>query len=90
MEVDELELISHFLLFSDLVGSFDDLCGKGGLLVLILFDQCTFLPVLLLEELLNSLGLDIASAAVFTAHQDLTLKVIGIFTDFSNGHVCLF
>ena len=87
MEVYELELVAHLLLLCDLVGSLDDLCGEGGLFVLVFLDQGAFLPVLLLKEFLNAFGLDVARSAVLAAHQDLSLEVVGILSDFCDGHV---
>ena len=87
MEVYKLELVAHLFLLCDLVGSLDDLCGEGGLFVLVFLDQGAFLPVLLLKEFLNAFGLDVARSAVLAAHQDLSLEVVGILSDFCDGHV---
>jgi hypothetical protein len=90
MEVNELELIPHFLLLRDLVCRLHDLRRKSCLLVFVFLDQRLLLTVLLLEELLDTLRLDVARTTVLATHQDLTLEVVGVLPDFSNGHVRLF
>jgi hypothetical protein len=89
VEVDELELVAHFFLLCYLVGSLDDLSRKSGLFVLVFLNQRLLLPVLLLEEFLDPLCLDVAGSTVLPAHQNLSLEVIGILPDFSDGHVGL-
>jgi hypothetical protein len=89
MKIDELELIPHLLLLCYLVGCLHDLGRQSSLLVLVLLNQSPLLLVLLLKELFDPLGLDVARPAVFAPHQDLTLKIVGVLPDFSNCHVRL-
>lgn len=90
MEIDEFELVTHFLLLRDLIGSLDDLSRQSGLLVLVFLYQGSLLTVLFLEEFLNAFGLDVARPAVLTTHQNLPLEVVCILADFSNGHISFF
>jgi hypothetical protein len=90
VEVDEFELIAHFFLFRDQVGCFGDLSREGALLVLVLFDQRFFLSVFFLKVTLDPFGFDVSSATVLASHEDLSLKIVGVFSDFSDGHVSFF
>lgn len=62
---------------------------KGVSLVLVLLNQAALLPLLLLEILLYSLGFNLARAAILTSQQYLSLKVIGVLSDFGDTHIRL-
>lgn len=89
MEVNELQLISHFLLFCNLGSSLDDLCRQSVLFSFVLINQGSFLPILLFKEFLYPFSFNISSSAVFTSHQNLSLEIVGVFPDFCDGHVGL-
>jgi len=90
MEVNELELVSHLFLLGDLVGSFDDLSRQCGLLVFILLNQSPFLSVLFLKEFFDPFSLYVSCPTILSAHQDLSLEIVGVFSNLGDGHVCFF
>lgn len=84
MEVDELEVIAHLLLLNDLVAGLGDLLLQVGFLLLVLFDLGVLLRELLLEVLFDALGLYFAGAGVLAPHQDFSLEIEGVLSDFGN------
>lgn len=89
MEVNELEFIAHLLFLRNQVGCFSDLCSQWALFVLILFNEGSFLSVFLFEVSLNSFGLNVTSSTVLSTHENLSLEIVCIFSDFSNSHISL-
>lgn len=89
MKVNKLELIAHLLFLGNQVGSFGNLCSQWALFVLILFNEGSFLSVFLFEVSLNSFGLDVTSSTVLPTHENLSLEIVCVFSDFSNCHISL-
>ena len=89
MEIDEFQLVSHLFFLRYLVPCFYYLSCQRLLFVFVLFDQCPFLSIFFLEKFLYPFCLYVACSTILSAHQDLPLEVIGVLSDFGDGHVGL-
>ena len=90
MEINEFQLVTHLLFLQYLVIGLDDLACQSILLVFVLLEQRPLLSLLLLKELLDSLGLYLSSSTILSPQQNLPLEIVCVFPDLCDRHISLF
>ncbi len=87
MEIDEFEVITGFILLTDLLLSLNDLRFQRLNLRGILLNHNILLPEFILPVLDNLLGLYLPCTSVLPVDEDLSVKIEGVLSDFLNSHV---
>jgi hypothetical protein len=90
MEINELEVIAHFLLLDDLIVGFEDLWFECCFLGFIFLNERIFLTQLLFKILDDPFRLYFSCSTILSTNKYFPLEIECIFPNFCDAHICFF
>mmetsp|Transcript_41271 Transcript_41271/g.36614 ORF Transcript_41271/g.36614 Transcript_41271/m.36614 type:complete len:209 (-) Transcript_41271:344-970(-) len=85
MEIDKLEIVTHFFFLLNLVLSLENLVDQRLFLDFIFVDKSILLLEFLLSIFLDLLSFDFTSSTILTTNQNFSLEIEGVLSDLGDS-----